>query len=107
MNALFKYRVIHKRLYPKLYTFVHNLFWFKLDLDNLSAISSRLFSHNHFNLYSFYDKDHLKIGKRAARDNYISFARQNGFDSEVTSVVLYTNVRFLGYVFNPISIYKR
>jgi DUF1365 family protein len=45
----------------------------------------------------------VKFKNDSARENYIDFARQNGVTSEIANVTLYTQLRFLGYVFNPVS----
>ena len=103
-NAIVPFKVIHKRLWPKKYNFTHNFFWFKIDLDDLQSWPTSLVSINRFNLYSFYDKDHVKLGKKSARENFIEFAKSKGLNAEIKNVTLYTQLRFIGYVFNPISL---
>lgn len=103
-TAIVPFKVLHRRLVPKRYEFTHRFFWFKLDLDNPANWPTRLVSINRFNLYSFFDKDHLKLGAATARENFILFARNHGLDTEIKNVVIYTQLRFLGYVFNPISL---
>ncbi|MFZ9001873.1 MAG: DUF1365 domain-containing protein [Bacteriovoracaceae bacterium] len=102
-HAIVPFTVTHKRLIPRPYKFTHNFFWFKIDLDNLNSWPSKFVSFNKPNIYSFYDKDHVQLGKSSAKDNYIEFARQNGLKDEVKKVTLYTSFRFFGYVFNPVS----
>jgi DUF1365 family protein len=102
-HALLKFKVFHERFSPKKYKFIHDFFWFKIDLSNKEKWPTKLFSFNRFNLYSFYESDHLKLGKKSAKDNYIEFARMKGLTKEITNVTIYTQVRFLGYVFNPVS----
>ncbi|MDA8791836.1 DUF1365 domain-containing protein [Bacteriovoracaceae bacterium] len=97
------YQVTHERFVPKRYKFTHNFFWFKVPLDNLSALSTWLVGFGKKRIYSFLDQDHLKLGKETARENYIEFARRNGLESEISKVTLYTSLRFMGYVFNPVS----
>lgn len=101
--ALISFKVIHSRLKPKKYKFTHNFFWFKLELNSLANSVSRNISINKFGLYSFYDSDHLDLGEPSARANYLKFAKENGLKTEIQSVTLYTQLRFLGYVFNPVS----
>lgn len=100
-NALLPFRVIHSRLTPKRYKFTHKFFWFKLNLDK--PIKQRFLSFNKWNLYSFFDKDHVKFGHKTARENYIEFAKQSGLKTPIKSVTIYTQLRTLGYVFNPVS----
>lgn len=102
-NSLIAFKVIHSRLSPKKYQFTHNFFWFKLDLDTIADYPSRLVSYNKRGLYSFFDSDHIKLGQRTARENYIKFAKDNGLKTEVQNVTIFTQMRFLGYVFNPVS----
>ncbi len=102
-HGLVPFTVTHKRLTPKPYEFTHDVFWFKLELEELDNIPSKIVSRNSFNFYNFRDSDHVRFGKDSARENYIEFARQNGLETEVVKVTLYTQLRFLGYVFNPVS----
>lgn len=102
-NSLISFKVIHTRLVPKRYKFTHNFFWFKINLDKVDNYPSRLISYNKTGLYSFFDSDHLKLGEKSARDNYIKFAKNSGLDTEVENVTIFTQMRFLGYVFNPVS----
>ncbi|MDH5581820.1 MAG: DUF1365 domain-containing protein, partial [Bdellovibrionales bacterium] len=100
IHGLVPFTVTHKRFLPKVYKFTHNFFWFKINLDNTKYWPSKFVSFNKANIYSFYDDDHIKLGRPSARDNYIEFAKNNGLNTEVKSVTLYTSMRFLGYVFN-------
>ena len=102
-HSLIKYRVTHERLFPKKHKFVYNFFWFKISLNNVEAWPTKYFSKNKFNLYSFYDTDHLNIGKETLKDNYIQFYKEQGYEVEIKNITLYTQLRFMGYVFNPVS----
>jgi hypothetical protein len=102
-HGLVDFGVFHKRYAPIKYQFFHRFFWFKIDLGSPEKWPSKLVSYNKFNLYSFFDKDHIKLGAKTARDNYIKFAFDNGVNAEIKEVVIYTQLRFLGYVFNPVS----
>ena len=102
-HGLVPFTVTHKRLVPKPYEFTHDVFWFKLELERANEIPSWMVSRNKFNLYTFRDSDHVQFDQNSARENYVEFARQNGVSSLITSVTLYTQLRFLGYVFNPVS----
>ncbi len=102
-HALVPYEVIHKRFTPKVYEFKHRFFWFKLNLDDLRSWPTRLVGINRPSLYSFYDQDHVDFGLVTAKENYIQFAKDQGLKQEIKEVTLYTSLRFLGYVFNPVS----
>jgi uncharacterized protein len=102
-HQLIPFTVKHKRYTPREYTFTHRFFWFLIDLDSADSWPSSLVSYNKRGAYSFFDSDHMDIGGVNARDNYILFAQQSGLATEVKSVQLLTQLRFLGYVFNPVS----
>jgi len=102
-NSLIAFKVIHTRIKPKKYKFTHNYFWFKIDLDDTANCPSRFISFNRLGLYSFYDKDHLKLGEKNARANYIKFAQNSGLNTKIKNVTIFTQLRFAGYVFNPVS----
>ena len=101
--SIIPYFVTHERLVPKSYKFRHRFFWFKINLDHKENWPTKFVGINSFSLYSFYDSDHLDLGGRDARENYVLFAKENGLKEEIVEVTLYTSFRFLGYVFNPVS----
>jgi uncharacterized protein len=49
--------------------------------------------------------DHLGDPKRPIRQNLDAYLAANGVDLDGGSVLLLTNARVLGYVFNPLSVY--
>jgi uncharacterized protein len=102
-HKIIPFSVKHTRYSPRDYSFTHRFFWFLYDLDFPESWPSRYVSKNKFNLYSYFDSDHMDIGGKTARENFILFAEQNGLDTEVRSVQILTQLRFLGYVFNPVS----
>ena len=59
-SCIYTGKVIHKRFKPKKHFFQYRVFSLFLDLDEIKEISNKinLFSHNKFNLISFYNKDH-------------------------------------------------
>ena len=52
--------VIHKRFKPKIHFFKYKVFSLLIDLSELEKLDKtiKFFSHNKFNLVSFFDKDH-------------------------------------------------
>ncbi len=81
------------------------MFMFLLDLDEMDSIVRKhpLISRNRFNLYSFYDSDHLPLGHDNARDNVRELLRKNGIQTEPGRIRMLTSLRVFGYVFNPLS----
>ncbi len=107
-SCLYECSVMHHRFTPKEYHFVHDIFMFYLDLDELDLLAqnSFLFSHNRRNLYSFRDGDHEPAGDQPLKERVLSFLRQEGVPClPDTRVMLLTLPRMAGYIFNPISIY--
>lgn len=105
-SALYRGRVMHRRLRPKTHRLNYRVFWLLLDLSEIDDVDARLrlFSRNRFNLLSFHDKDYGD-GSGVLRPQVDAWMAQAGIDLEGGTVRLLTMPRVLGYVFNPISIY--
>ena len=69
--AIYECAVMHHRLQPKVHRFNYNVFYLWLDLDAIDGLASKLrwFSRNRFNLFSFYDRDHLDLGAGDVKAN--------------------------------------
>jgi uncharacterized protein len=94
---------------PKQHRFHYNVFMFCLDLDSMEEDlkRTRFVARNRFSLFSFYDKDHLQLDACTGnlREQLNFYLQQNGVEKAPKRVVLITNLRLLGYVFNPVSFY--
>ena len=97
-SALYETRIVHERFTPKQHRFAYRAFSFSLDLDEIDALVARIpwLSRNRFNLYSYYDRDHLDVR---------SLLQAHGIDRAPHRIQLITNLRILGYGFNPVSFY--
>jgi uncharacterized protein len=106
-SCLYECSVMHRRLSPKHHEFVYRIFLFALDLDELREVTGKvpIIGHNEPGLYSFRDDDHFQIKPGSARENAEAFLLQQGIGEKPARIVLLTNARFLGYTFNPISIW--
>lgn len=107
-NALYECRVMHHRLTPKEHRFDYRVFYLWLDLDDLDKVdgSLRTFSRNRWNLFSFYDRDHLQLGKTTAKENLLSWLGGQGMETaNIARVQLLTFPRVFGYIFNPVCFY--
>jgi DUF1365 family protein len=106
-SKIFESRVMHHRLVPQKNSFHYNIYTFALDLDELETMDKKLtfFSMEKWNLFSFYKKDHLDYGHPTHKENMISYVRENGCNTPISRVLLITNMRVLGYVFNPVCFY--
>jgi uncharacterized protein len=106
-SSIYNGTVIHKRFKPKTHYFKYSVFSILIDLSELDYLSKRIkfFSHNKFNLVSFYEKDH---GNRDGT-SLISWVKKNLEDNNINSenvrIKLLCYPRILGYVFNPLSVF--
>ncbi len=106
-SCLYKISILHDRHSPKRYRFVHDVFMFYIDLDELPQLSkaSALLGYNQARIYNFCDDDHVNLGFQAIKDNIRSYLKRQGVESQVVKIKLLTNVRSFGYIFNPVSFY--
>ena len=106
-SALYKGTVTHQRLRPVKHRLRYGMFMMLLDLDELPALTRglRLFSHDRFNLFSFFDSDHgagHPGGLRAWLNLQLSKA---GLLESCSAIRVLCMPRILGHVFNPISVF--
>lgn len=106
-SCIYKGSVVHNRTSPVEHRFVYPYLTFYLDLDELPLLEKNLFfiGWNKFNLFSFWDKDHVLNSKLTARASVMEYAKQKGLDLKDSKIYLLTQLRILGYVFNPVSFY--
>jgi len=78
-----------------------------LDLDELDEVCRKIpfVSRNRRNLYSFRDDDHLYLGKPTLRANVKEYLQRRGITEPPKRILLLTNLRTFGYVFNPVSFF--
>lgn len=106
-SSLYEAKVYHTRLKGFKNQFSYGIYTFLLDLaeiDNLDK-KNKLFARNRFSLFSFYDKDHLDLGLDNIQENIETYIRREGYKGSIGKIYLLTNLRVLGYVFNPVSFY--
>lgn len=98
---------MHHRIRPKRHRFVYRLATFLIDIDRLGDIDRRLwfFSLSRLNLFAFYNEDHGPRDGTALRPWIETELKTAGLDASPTQIFLLAMPRFLGYVFNPLSIY--
>jgi DUF1365 family protein len=110
-SHLYECRIMHERFSPKRHRFVHPIFVFSLDLDELPALHDRLklFSVESRNLYSFRDSDFLPVGPAhcgSLRERLFGWMRSRDFDTNsIARIQLVALPRVAGYLFNPVSFY--
>jgi len=106
-SCLYECNVMHCRVEPKKHQFNHKVFMFYLDLDELDVVVKKhwFISRNQWNLFSFYDEDHLNFGASDVRGNVEAYLKEKGLKTKVGKIMLMTNLRVLGYIFNPVAFY--
>ena len=106
-SSIYNGTVIHKRFKPKLHFFKYRVFSLLIDLSDLNNLGKDItfFSYNHFNLISFFDKDH---GERDG-SSLIEWVKKNLDENDINSkdirIKLLCYPRIFGYVFNPLSVF--
>ena len=99
--------VRHRRVRPFAYALEHRVFYVALDLDELDEVPRRIrsISRGRLNLLSFRDEDHLDPPAIDLRTRMLDHLRKEGVDPDGWQVTLVTNLRVVGYAFNPASFY--
>ncbi|MGI9509915.1 MAG: DUF1365 domain-containing protein [Geminicoccaceae bacterium] len=105
--GLYVGRVMHHRLRPKRHRFIYRLFTLLIDVDRLADIDHRLrlLSVDRANLFSFHNKDHGPRDGTPLRPWVEAMLETAGIKEPAKHIRLLAMPRFLGYVFNPLSIY--
>lgn len=106
-SALYAGGVMHQRLRPRRHRLRQRVFWLLLDLAEIDGLARRLrlFSHNRWNVFTFFDRDHGDGSDRPLRDQVEARMAAIGVDLAGGAIRLLTMPRVFGYVFNPISVY--
>ncbi len=108
-SQLYQGWVRHRRYAPKRHEFRYPIFMLYLDLDEQENVfaQSRLWSRERFNWASFRRKDYFAPEQADLKQAVIEklCAKSNLNAEDIASVRLLTHVRYLGYVFNPVTVY--
>ncbi len=106
-SCLYTGWVRHRRHRPRVHDFRYRLVLAYLDLDALDQVDRtvRPFSVNRWNLWSFFDRDHVDGRPGATAGKVRRLLANHGIALAGGSIRLLTQCRVLGYVFNPISLY--
>ncbi|WP_373531215.1 DUF1365 domain-containing protein [Vampirovibrio sp.] len=107
-SCLYECAIFHERLTPKKHAFTNRCFFFYLDLDELQTLANRfrLFNIEKPALYQFKASDHMPLQPTGSlKERAIQAFRQAGLQEPIEKISLLANVRTLGYVFNPISLF--
>lgn len=106
-SALYEGTVSHRRLAPRPHRFRYRVYYVLLNLDELDALQGRVgpLGVNSRAVTSFHDRDHLEPSDEPIRTKLGHWLADRGVEMPRGPVLLLTNLRVLGYVFNPVSYY--
>ncbi|CAN5642868.1 DUF1365 domain-containing protein [soil metagenome] len=106
-SHLLRGKVRHRRSRPVAYELEHDVFYFALDLAEIGDVARhlRLVSHDRPGVLAFRDADHWLPPAHDLQASVLGHLHAEGFDTTGWRITLITNLRVLGYVFNPASFY--
>lgn len=106
-SHLLEGKVRHRRTRPFTYALEHDVWYAALDLSELDALDGRLrlFGRNRRAAAVFRDRDHMPEPAADVDAEIRGLLRAEGEDPDGWTVMLITNLRALGYVFNPASFF--
>jgi len=106
-SALYVGSLRHRRFSPKPHEFTYPVFLSFLEIDRIPELmrASSLTAHNRWNLAAFYDRDHFGDPGQSLRARLECDAERNGVTLPEGRIFLLTHLRYLGYVFNPVSFF--
>ena len=106
-SCIYNGTVTHTRFKPVKHFLKYNTFSLLIDLDEIEKLDENnfLFSHNKFNIFSFYDKDHGDRVNKSLKDWVFNKLTKFKINSDVNKIKLLCYPRIFGYVFNPLSIF--
>lgn len=98
--ALYEATVGHTRRMPLENSFSYRVYMWLVDLDHLPELPRALAP-----LARFESRDHLGSPDASIKANVVGYLADNGIDLTDGRVLMLTNARVAGYVFNPISVH--
>jgi DUF1365 family protein len=106
-SHLLEGRVRHRRSRPFSYALDHAVWYGAFDVDELDTVDRRLrlLSRNRPNVAVLRDSDHLPTPASDLPVDLRAHLAGEGIDASDWRITLVTNVRVLGYVFNPASFF--
>jgi DUF1365 family protein len=106
-SAIYSGTLRHRRFEPVRHEFTYPLFMAFLDVDRIPELMkvSPFTSYNRFNWAGFHDADHYGDPQVTLRRRLETSAAENGIRLPNGPIYLLTHLRYLGYNFNPISLF--
>ena len=106
-SAVYTGTLRHRRFAPVRHEFTYPVFQVMLDIDRIPELMRLAWftGYNRFNWASFYECDHFGDPSLPLRERVEQDAASQGIELPHGPIFLLTNLRYLGYCFNPISFY--
>lgn len=104
-SAIYTGALMHARTTPADNRFRYPVCFYVIDLDEVEELDARLrlFSYNRRNVVTLADADHMGDPARPIKANVLEFLDGHGVDLQGGHILMLTNLRTLGYLFNPVS----
>jgi len=106
-SALYAGTLRHRRFTPRPHAFSYPVYMAFLDVDRLPELMkiSPLASYNKWNVTAYCERDHFGDQRQSLRARLVQDAAAHGLQLPGGQIFLLTHLRYLGYVFNPVSFY--
>jgi DUF1365 family protein len=106
-SAIYSGTIRHRRFEPVRHEFTYPIFMTFLDIDRVPELMnvSPFASYNRFNWASFHEQDHFGDSALPLRQRLEADAGRQGIRLPDGPIFLLTHLRYLGYNFNPISLF--
>jgi DUF1365 family protein len=106
-SALYVGRLRHRRYAPRLHAFDYRLFMLYLDLAELPEVFAGrwLWRHERRGMAAFHRADYLGDPRQPLRDAVLDLVEARTGARPRGAVRMLTQLRYLGYVFNPVTFY--
>jgi DUF1365 family protein len=106
-SALYVGRLRHRRFSPRKHEFAYPVYMAFLDIDRLPGLLSvsPFSSYNRWNWMSYHEHDHFGDPTKSLRDRLCEDAARHRVNLPNGKIFLLTHLRYLGYVFNPVSFF--
>jgi uncharacterized protein len=106
-SALYVGRLRHRRFSPRPHEFAYPVYMAFLDVERLPELMrvSPFASYNRWNWTSYCERDHFGDPHALLRQRLKRDAAAHGLSLPDGPIFLLTHLRYLGYVFNPVSFY--
>ena len=106
-SSLYVGKLRHRRFEPSPHEFSYPVYMAFLDIDRLPELMkvSWFSSYNRWNWTSYCERDHFGDPAKSLRRRLEEDAGREGLRIPGGKIFLLTHLRYLGYVFNPVSFF--